>query len=178
MDGWTLVLTFVATLMLGSEKGILVGMAFSLLVFIWRSSHPHVAELGYLKQENLFRNILRYPEAATFQGVLLVRIDASLYFANTGFLEDYLHRRLSERPEVQWVLFDLSAVNDMDAVAVDALEEMMDNYRDRGIRFLFATMKGPVRDLILRAGWDEKYGSIFQYPTLAHALKETEKTKR
>ncbi|MGQ9647596.1 MAG: SulP family inorganic anion transporter [Thermodesulfobacteriota bacterium] len=178
VDGWTLVLTFVATLTLGSEQGILVGMAFSLLVFIWRSAHPHVAELGYLKQGNLFRNILRYPEAATFPGVLLVRIDASLYFANTGFLEDYLHKRLSERPEVQWVLLDLSGVNDMDAVAVDALEEMMDNYRDQGIRFLFAAMKGPVRDLIQRAGWDEKYGSIFQYPTLAHALKETEKTKR
>jgi sulfate permease, SulP family len=178
VDGWTFVLTFVATLTLGTEKGILLGMAFSLLVFIWRSSHPHVAELGYLKQENLFRNILRYPEAATFPGVLLVRVDASLYFANTGFLKDYLHRRLSERPEVQWVLFDLSGVNDMDAVAVDALEETMDNYRDRGIRFLFSAMKGPVRDLVQRAGWAEKYGDIFQYPSLSHALKETEKTKQ
>ncbi len=178
VDGWTLVLTFGATLALGSEKGILIGMAFSLLVFIWRSAHPHVAELGYLKHENLFRNILRYPEAVTFPGVLIVRIDASLYFANTGFLDDYLHRRLSERPDVQWVLLDLSGVNDVDAVAVDAMEEMMDNYRDRGIRFLFSGMKGPVRDLIQRAGWEEKYGDIFQYPSLSHALKETEKTKQ
>jgi SulP family sulfate permease len=66
----------------------------------------------------------------------------------------------------------------MDVVAADALEEMMDNSRDRGVRFLFAGMKGPVRDLIQRAGWDEKYGDIFHYPTLSHALKETEKAKR
>jgi len=63
----------------------------------------------------------------------------------------------------------------MDAVAVDALEEMMDNYQERGIRFLFAAMKGPVRDLIQRAGWEKKYGPIFQYPSLSHALEEVRK---
>ncbi len=170
LDGWTFLLTFITTLMLGSVKGILIGMVFSLLIFIWRSAHPHIAELGWLKQENLFRNLIRYPEATTFPGVLLIRVDASLYFANAGFLEDDLHKRLAEKPEVRWVVFDLSGVNDMDAVAVDALEEMMDNYRDRGIQFLFAAMKGPVRDLVERAGWPEKYGDIYQYPSLSHAL--------
>jgi len=175
VDGWTAVLTFVTTLMLGGEKGILIGMVFSLLVFIWRSAHPHIAELGYLEREKLFRNLSRYPEALPFPGVLLIRMDASLYFANTGFLQDYLHRRLSEKSEIRWVVLDLSGVNDMDAVAVDVLEEMMDNYRDRGIRFLFAAMKGPVRDLVQRAGWEKKYGPIFQYPSLSHALKEVRK---
>ncbi len=174
-DGWTAVLTFITTLMLGGEKGILIGMVFSLLVFIWRSAHPHIAELGYLEREKLFRNLSRYPEAIPFPGVLLIRMDASLYFANAGFLQDYLHRRLSEKSEIRWVVLDLSGVNDMDAVAVDALEEMMDNYRERGIRFLFAAMKGPVRDLIQRAGWEKKYGLIFQYPSLSHALKEVRK---
>jgi len=84
-DGWTAVLTFITTLMLGGEKGILIGMVFSLLVFIWRSAHPHIAELGYLEREKLFRNLSRYPEAIPFPGVLLIRMDASLYFANTGF---------------------------------------------------------------------------------------------
>lgn len=178
LDGWTFLLTFVTTLILGSEKGILIGMGFSLLVFIWRSAHPHIAELGWLKNENLFRNVLRYPEATTYPGVLLVRIDASLYFANAGFFEDYLHRRLSEKPDVRWVLLDLSGVNDMDAVAIDTLEEMMDSYRERGVRFLFASMKGPVRDLVQRAGWDKKYGNVFQYPTLAHALAEIEQKRK
>jgi len=178
VDGWTAVLTSITTLILGSEKGILVGMVFSLFVFIWRSAHPHVAELGYLEREKLFRNLSRYPEAVPFPGILLIRIDASLYFANTGFLEDYLHRRLSEKSEIQWVVFDLSGVNDMDAVAVDSLEELMDNYQERGIRFLFASMKGPVRDLVLRAGWEKKYGPIFQYPSLFHALKEIPKAEK
>ncbi len=69
-------------------------------------------------------------------------------------------------------------VNDMDAVAIDTLEEMMESYRERGVHFLFASMKGPIRDLVQRAGWDKKYGNIFQYPSLSHALEEVEKSKK
>lgn len=166
VDGWTWVLTFSLALMLGGGKGILGGMVFSLAVFIWRSAHPHAAELGYLEKENVFRNIKRYPEAKTFPETLMVRVDASLYFANMGFVEDWLQQKLLEKPETRWVLLDLSGVNDMDAVAIDTFEDMMDRYKERGIGFLFANVKGPVRDLLLRAGWDKKYGHHFYPPSV------------
>jgi SulP family sulfate permease len=172
VDGWTWMLTFITALILGGEKGILMGMAFSLLLFIWRSPHPHTAELGYLEKEDVFRNITRYPEAKTYPEALILRVDASLYFANMGFVEDLVNKRLIERPDVKWVIFDLSGVNDVDAVAIDTLEGMMDNYRDRGIQFLFAEMKGPVRDLVNRAGWGRKYGEGFQSLSLHHALQQ------
>lgn len=172
VDGWTFALTFMTTLTVGSDKGILIGMVFSLLVFIWRSARPHTAELGYLEKEDIFRNITRYPEAKTYPEALILRIDASLYFANMGFVEDLVSKRLIERPDVKWVIFDLSGVNDVDAVAIDTLEGMMVNYRDRGIQFLFAEMKGPVRDLVNRAGWERKYGEGFQSPSLHHALQQ------
>jgi len=143
IDGWTLTLTFITTLAIGSEQGILIGMAFSLLVFIWRSSHPHTAELGYLEKENIFRNIERYPAAKTYPEALILRVDASLYFANTVFLDDLLRKRIVERPEVKWVVMDLSGVNDIDAVAIDNLENIMDNYRQGDIYFSFTGMKGP-----------------------------------
>ena len=171
VDGWTLALTFITTLALGSEKGILIGMVFSLLVFIWRSAHPHAAELGYLEKEDVFRNIKRYPEAKTYPEALIIRVDASLYFANMGFVEDLLRKSLIERSGVKWMIIDLSGVNDMDAVAMGTLEEMMDNYRDRGIQFIFTEMKGPVRDLVAKAGWEEKYGMKIQYPSIQHALQ-------
>jgi SulP family sulfate permease len=170
-DGWTLALTFVVTLAAGSEQGILIGMAFSLLVFIWRSSHPHTAELGYVEKEDIFRNIKRFPEAKTYAGALILRVDASLYFANMGFLEDRLRKSLMERPEVQWVIIDLSGVNDIDAVAIDALEEVIENYHEKEIHFLFAGMKGPVRDLVAKAGWEEKYGGQIKHPSIQHALQ-------
>ena len=170
-DGWTLALTFVVTLAVGSEQGILIGMAFSLLVFIWRSSHPHTAELGYVEKEDVFRNIKRFPEVKTYPEALILRVDASLYFANMGFLEDRLRKNLIERPEVKWVIIDLSGVNDIDAVAIDALEEIIENYHGKQIQFLFAGMKGPVRDLVAKAGWEEKYGERIKHPSIQHALQ-------
>jgi len=170
-DGWTLALTFVITLAVGSEQGILIGMAFSLLVFIWRSSHPHTAELGYVEQEDVFRNIKRFPEVKTYPEALILRVDASLYFANMGFLEDRLRKSLIERPEIKWVIIDLSGVNDIDAVAIDALEDVIENYHDKEIQFLFAGMKGPVRDLVAKAGWEEKYGERIKHPSIQHALQ-------
>jgi len=171
MDGWTTILTFVATLVLGSEKGIMIGVVFSLFVFIWRSSHPHTAELGYLEGEDVFRNVRRFPEAKLYPEALILRVDASLYFANMAFLEDFLRGRIVEKPDVKWIIMELSGVNDIDAVAVDRLSDIMDNYREQGIQFVFAGMKGPVRDLVSKAGWREKYGKQCEYLSLQHALK-------
>ena len=67
---------------------------------------------------------------------------------------------------------DLSGVNDIDAVAIDNLENIMDNYRQRDIHFAFTGMKGPVRDLVSKAGWEEKYGERIRYLSIHHALKE------
>lgn len=169
-DGFTLLLTFILVLVLGIEKGIIAGVIFSLLIFIWRSSHPHMAELGFLEKRGVFRNIKRYPEAKTFPGVLILRIDASLYFANMAFIEDFLRHRIEDHLDLKCIVFDMEGVNDIDAVAVSLLEEMMKQYQNRGIRFLFTSMKGPVRDLVGRAGWPEKYGESFQYLTIQKAL--------
>lgn len=171
-DGWTWLLTFFTALAFGGEKGILIGLAFSLLIFLWRSAHPHVAELGYLKEENIFRNIKRYPEAQVFPDMVVLRVDASLYFANMGFLKDFFLKRLAEKPSIKWVVLDFSGVNDMDGVAIDSLEEMMKSHGEKEIQFIFTDVKGPVRDLISKAGWEEKFGRPIHYPTLHHALRQ------
>jgi SulP family sulfate permease len=88
-----------------------------------------------------------------------------------AFLEDFLRRRIVEKPDVKWILMELSGVNDIDAVAIDRLSEIMGNYREQGIQFAFAGMKGPVRDLVSKAGWREKYGKQCEYLSLQHALK-------
>jgi SulP family sulfate permease len=173
MDGWTLLITFATTLIFGGEQGILIGIGFSLIVFIWRSSHPHTAELGYLEKQGVFRNLKRFPEAKTYPETLILRVDASLYFANMGFLEDLLRKGLTDKPAVKWVIMDLSGVNDIDGVAIDTLEEIIETYKERGIRFLFAGMKGPIRDLVAKAGWKEKYGNQIKYLSIRHALQET-----
>ncbi|CAN5612935.1 sulfate permease [soil metagenome] len=169
-DAATLLLTFAATLTIGIELGILVGIAFSLLLFIWRSAHPHTAEMGYLPEENVFRNVLRYPEVRTFPEAVILRIDESLYFANSRFLKDRIREALHARPEVRWIILDFWSVNDMDAVAIETLEDLMAQYRMSGCRFLFAGVKGPVRDLMLRAGWGDTVSHDMWHLSIQHAL--------
>lgn len=175
IDGWTWVLTFIATLTIGIEQGILIGVGFSLLVFIWRSAYPHVAELGYLKEEKVFRNIKRYPEAQIDPEIMIFRIDASLYFANMTFLEDKLAERLAEKPQTKWIVLDFSSVNSIDAVAIHSLEEIMDSYREGNIEFLLAGVKNIIKDYLHKAEWDIKYGSRLHYLNIEQALKSIKK---
>jgi SulP family sulfate permease len=83
---------------------------------------------------------------------------------SAGFVE--------QKRELRWVIMDLSGVNDVDGVGIDALEEIMEMYRLRGIEFLFAAMKGPVRDLVAKAGWEEKYGKRIAFNTPQAAIKK------
>lgn len=169
-DGLTFLLTFLVTLGLGVEWGIIAGVSFSLLIFIWRSAHPHIARLGWLAEEGVYRNLRRFPHAVAPPGMLLLRVDASLYFANMAFVEDWLRSTLAEQSDVTRILFDLSGVNDIDAVALATLERIIDGYRERGITIAFAGMKGPVRDLAERAGWPKKYGSLIGFVSLQQAV--------
>ncbi|HSJ23718.1 MAG TPA: solute carrier family 26 protein [Longimicrobiales bacterium] len=171
VDGWTLVLTFSATLLVGIEQGILIGAAFSLLVFVWRSAYPHVARLGWLGRERVFRNVLRYPEVELVPGVVILRVDASLYFANMAFLENWLRSAVAEQEEVRTIILDFSGVNDMDAVAVETLEALMTDFRHQGVALHIAAMKGPVRDITARAGWPALYGRQTSHFSVEQALE-------
>ncbi len=177
IDGLTWVITFLGTLLLGIEQGILIGAGFSLAVFIWRSAYPHVAELGYVKSENVYRNIERVAEADTDPEVLIFRIDASLYFANMSFLEDKLCAKIQERQELKWIILDFSAVNSIDAVALHALEELMENCTKGDIALMVAGVKGPVRDMIYKSGLSQKFQDVFHYPSIEHAMEEITKLK-
>lgn len=171
VDGWTLLITFAATLLIGIEQGILVGVAFSLALFIWRSAYPHTTEVGYLPEEDVFRNVTRYPEAQTFPNTLVVRVDASLYFANAAFWENWLNDAVLDRPELRYIILDFSAVNDIDAVALQTLEDLMKSLKERDIEVHIAGMKGPVRDIVQRAGWNKKFGTDISHLSVQHALE-------
>jgi SulP family sulfate permease len=174
-DGWTLVVTFGATLFIGVEAGILIGVAFSLLVFVARSAYPHVAELGWLHDAGVFRNTRRFADARRYRGVLLARPDASLYFANMAFLESWLddavRRRTAEAGErVRAVVLDCSAVNDVDAVALEALERRLVAWDAAGVALHLAGVKGPVRDRLARAGFTRRHPERVGHLSVAHAL--------
>ncbi|MFD2673610.1 SulP family inorganic anion transporter [Marinicrinis sediminis] len=169
-DGWVWVVAFAGTLLLGVMKGILLGVVFSLMLFIKRSAYPHTAELGYLPQKQLYRNVLRYPEAKTMPGVLIFRMDASFYFANMGYLEKQLHERLEMRRDIRWIILDGSSANAIDAVALSSLLQFRHELQEGGVTLLFAQLKGPVKDLFQRSDWSQYSFHSYAFDTIDEAL--------
>jgi len=176
-DGWILVVTFMVTLVVGIDPGLLTGILFSLVLFVYRSSHPRTVVLGYVGSEGAFRDIQRYPEAVTHPKLILIRVDASLYFANARFVEDRIRERWVIQQTARWVVMDMSGVNDIDAVAVSTMDELMEDLDHHGVQFAFAGMKRQVRRVVERAGWHERLGKAMEYPTLYAAFQDLEKKK-
>lgn len=171
LDGITLALTFIATLALGVEYGILIGVVFSLLVFIWHSADAQPVEVGYLESQGAFRSLARFPEGRIYEGTLILRIDAPLYFANVEMLERNIEAAVTSRPNLTHIILNCTGVADIDAVAVEMFEGMIRNYKAAGIQILFAGVRGNVRDVLARAGWDRRFPDVIQYPTVQIALE-------
>ncbi len=171
LDGLTVSATFAATLIIGVEWGVIVGLLFSLVVFIWRSTDPHAVEIGYDELEDRFRNLDEDVEAITFPNTLILQISAPLYFANIEELARHIAVAVADREDLGWVILDFTGVADIDAVAVDLLEDLVRSYRVAGISVLFAGVRGHVLEVFLRAGWREKHPRVLHHPTVRMALE-------
>ena len=155
-------LTFAATLTLGIEPGILLGVAASLVWFIWKTSKPHVAVLGRLPDSSVYRNVGRYPEAQTTPGVVALRIDGPLYFANTAFLQrtitDLLDADAQQQEPVRHLVVDCKGIGSVDAQALSTVEEIVTDMEARKIQLWVAGVRGPVRDALQAAHITERIG--------------------
>ncbi|WP_410219235.1 SulP family inorganic anion transporter [Paracoccus sp. (in: a-proteobacteria)] len=144
-DFSSLAATLVFTLALGVEKGILIGIAISVLLHLWRSSRPHVAVLGQVPGTHHFRNVLRH-DVVCVPDVLSLRIDESLFFGNARAIEDVIQQAVADRPQVRHVVLNCAAVNGIDASALESLELIMHRLEDASIRLHLSEVKGPVMD--------------------------------
>jgi SulP family sulfate permease len=144
-DAMSLVATAMGVVMLGVEAGILLGVALSLGVLVWRSSRPHIAVIGRVPGTEHFRNVERH-DVQTEPGLLAVRIDESLYFANASAVEDRIEALLARDPAIRRVLLACAAVNQIDATALAVLEQLERSLAERNIELVLAEVKGPVMD--------------------------------
>ncbi|WP_435104234.1 SulP family inorganic anion transporter [Arhodomonas sp. AD133] len=141
--------TIVVVLAIGVETGVLAGIGVSIALFLWRTARPHVAVLGRVPGTEHFRNVERH-EVITSASVLSVRVDESLYFANIRFLEDYIYDRVVTAPGVTDVVLLCSAINQIDASALEGLEALNRRLSDAGVRLHLSEVKGPVMDALER----------------------------
>ncbi len=159
IDGIIALLTFLSTLFIGIQQGILIGIALSVLAILYRISRPHVAILGHIPGTRQYRDIRRFPEAEVLPGVAILRIDASFGFANAEFLKDFIAQLVSETKEpLKAIVLDASSVNDIDLTALQALESIAHFLEEKGIELYITGAKGPVRDVFARTGFTERLG--------------------
>jgi sulfate permease, SulP family len=171
-EGILLVFTFAATLALGIMPGLLFGIVASILLFITLNTRPNTAILGRLPNTNIFRNVQHFPEAETIAGLVILRIDASLYFANAVFLKEKVHEICRQHgTALKALILDASAVNDLDSSADTALHQLSAEFKTNGIEFYIAGVKAPVRDVMKRSGLYAVLGSDHFFFTIDAAVK-------
>ena len=144
-DALTLLGTFLFVMFLGVELGILCGIAISIMLLLYRSSQPHIAIVGRVGDSQHFRNIERH-DVTTDKHVLAIRIDESLYFANTRFVEEFIRNQCAQHRSVEHVVIICNAVNFIDASALESLENLTVHLRSEGTTLHLSEVKGPVMD--------------------------------
>ena len=147
-DAISLILTFFGVIFLGVEEGIVIGVVLSLAVVVWRSSRPHMAVVGRVPGTEHFRNIDRH-DVELVHGLIALRIDKSMYFANAQVLEDKIESLVAASSDTRAVLLIMSAVNQLDSTALGMLDELEKNLQAKNISLQFAEIKGPVLDRLL-----------------------------
>ena len=161
LDFSALSATFIATLVLGVESGLVIGVALSLGLFLLRASRPHIAAVGLMPGTEHFRNVSRHAVRVSPRLVCL-RVDASMFFANSRAIEDRINAEVASRPALEHVLLQCSAVNDIDASALESLHAIAGRLHDSGIALHFSEIKGPVMDKLKKTDFLKSlHGRVF-----------------
>lgn len=166
--------TLFTTLLLGVESGLVLGMLVSWALFLFRASRPHIATVGLLPGTEHFRNVSRH-EVIVSPRLVCLRVDASMFFANARAIEDRINAEVALRPRLEHVVLQCSAVNDIDASALDSLQAISTRLQESGIALHFSEIKGPVMDKLKRTGFlKDLHGQVFMtsYQALAALTPE------
>lgn len=141
--------TLLATLLAGVENGLVVGVGVSLALYLFRTSRPHIAQVGLVPHTEHFRNVLRH-QVLVSPRLVSLRVDESLYFANARALEDRVNDVVATHPALEHLVLQCSAINAIDASALESLEAIVLRLRDAGVVLHLSEVKGPVMDRLQR----------------------------
>ena len=167
IDAVTFCCTFFAVLTLGVEMGILVGIAISFVLLIRSSSLPHIVIVGRMGESEHFRNVDRF-ETRTSPEVLAMRVDQSIYFVNTRFIENFMMKSVSDAPDVKHVVLICTATNFIDTSGLEMLEHLCDNLHEMGVTLHLAEVKSAVMDKLKLTDFSEHMrGNIYFTTDLA-----------
>ena len=160
-DFAALATTIAVTLLFGVEPGVIAGVSLCLALFLWRSSRPHAAIVGRVPGTEHFRNVKRH-KVITLPHIVTIRIDEALTYLNARWLEEFVLEEVAERPALRHLILMCSAVNAIDASALESLEAISHRLTDSGVSLHLSEVKGPVMDALARSHFLEQLtGKVF-----------------
>ncbi|WP_299593295.1 SulP family inorganic anion transporter [uncultured Microbulbifer sp.] len=179
-DFFAVLVTIVVTLLFGVEAGVSCGVGASVVLFLYRTSKPHIAEVGLVEGTEHFRNIKRH-KVVTVPQVLAIRVDESLMFSNAAFLEERIYADVAANADIRHVILICSAVNEIDWSALETLESINIQLAETGVCLHLSEVKGPVMDNLERCGFlREISGKVFftQFQAFNELRENTEGCSR
>lgn len=178
-DFLMLVVTFLGTLFLSIEEGILIGVVLSLAYLVYRATLPHVAILGKIPGQTLYKNIHRFDELEIREDVLIIRFDARLFFANVNYFKEEIEEWIAKKGDkLKAFILEADSINGIDSSAVHALNDLHEELKSRKIEFYISGLKGPVRDKLARAGFLQKLGEEHLALRIQHAIDHFDNKKQ
>ena len=171
VEALLLFVTFIVTSTVGMTEGIASGVSLSIVVLVYRQMRPHFAELGEIA--GVYRNINRFPEAKIRDGLLIVRFDSALHFANHRFMLSSLEDVIAKRDDnIETIILCAEAIGYIDASGIAALENIIDDLEERGICFRLAAAIGPVRDVIESSQLIARIGKTRCFTSIENAVED------
>ncbi|MGF0316349.1 SulP family inorganic anion transporter [Nocardia fluminea] len=162
---------FAGVALVGVLQGIMVAIGLSFVAVVARAWQPYRTELVQTQDRPGYHDIARHPDGQRIAGLVLVRFDAPLFFANGRIFDEYVRSVVANAPSpVEWVIIAAEPITGLDTTAVDELVDL-DNYlTGKGVRLVFAEMKGPIKDKIIRFGVGDRFDGTHFYPTVEAAV--------
>jgi len=156
----------------GVLPGLLVAVVLSVSFLLYRASRPYVAALGTLPgPERVFGDLARHPQAGQVPGIVILRVDAPLYFFNANVAHTQILRLVdAPDPRPRAVVIDLAATGDLDVTTADMVAALVRDMQERGITLVFAQVRGPVRDRLRRMGLMEAVSEGGIYASVGAAV--------
>ncbi len=166
-DFWIMITTFLSTLLLGIQNGILSGVILSVGYVLYRSSKPHYAVLGYLETDEgtpVFRDVSRFDKARERQDLLMIRFNCPLYFGSSEYFKEIIWEELNKRPNSPtYLLLDFSSVHTIDATGLEVLSQVNSELSQSDIQLILTNVQGNVRDKLGVSGLMNKIGAENQF---------------
>ncbi|TFB53355.1 SulP family inorganic anion transporter [Cryobacterium sp. TMT1-62] len=179
VDAALSIASFLGVVVVGVIEGIGVAIVLSLGAFVSHAWRPYRAELGRIRGLRGYHDLSRHPEGERLPGIVIVRFDAPLFFANGGIFDDFVRRVVTEAgSDVHTVILAAEPITEIDTTAVEELLELDDFLASRGITLIFAEMKGPVKDHLRDYGLSRRFPPERFAGTVGEAVDEVTGTLR